>query len=77
MNNITIQWKNCIICFLFMLFILISFLYIDYKVKEIKYTNGTYLCSGSNPNINWNVVKGQTSFIIVLSDGTQMTARVS
>ena len=47
------------------------------KVKEIKYTNGTYLCSGSNPNINWNVVKGQTSFIIVLSDGTQMTARVS
>ena len=46
-------------------------------VKEIRYSDGTYLCSGSNPNVNKNVIAGETSFIVVLSDGTQVTARVS
>ena len=46
-------------------------------VKEIRYSDGTYLCSGSNPNVNKNVIAGETNFIVVLSDGTQVTARVN
>ena len=45
--------------------------------KEIRYTNGTYLCSGANANVNKNVVSGQTSFIVVLSGGTRVTATVN
>ena len=46
-------------------------------VREIRYTNGTYLCSGENPNVNKKVVSGITSFKVVLSDGTEVTATVS
>lgn len=46
-------------------------------VREIRYTNGTYLCSGDNPNVNKKVVAGITSFKVVLSDGTEVTATVS
>lgn len=46
-------------------------------VKEIKYSDGTYLCSGSNSNVNKNVIVGETTFIVVLNDGTQVSALVS
>lgn len=46
-------------------------------VKEIRYSDGTYLCSGANPNVNKNVIAGETKFIVVLSDGTHVTAIVS
>ena len=45
--------------------------------REIRYSDGTYLCSGSNPNVNKNAIAGETSFIVVLNDGTQVTARVN
>lgn len=45
--------------------------------NEIRYTNGTYLCSGSNANVNYKVVAGQASFKVVLSDGTSVTATVN
>lgn len=45
--------------------------------NEIRYTNGTYLCSGSNATVNYKVVAGQTSFKVVLSDGTSVTATVN
>ena len=48
----------------------------EITVKEIKYSNGTYLCSGTNPNVNKKVVDGVTSFLIVLNDGAQFVANV-
>lgn len=44
--------------------------------REIRYSDGTYLCSGSNPNVNKNAIAGETRFIIVLSDGTQVNATI-
>ena len=46
-------------------------------VKEIRYSDGTYLCSGANPNVNKNAIAGETSLIVVLSDGTRMTASIN
>ena len=46
-------------------------------VSEIRYSDGTYLCSGANPNVNKNVIAGETTFIVVLNDGTRVTATVS
>ncbi|MDD5865446.1 MAG: InlB B-repeat-containing protein [bacterium] len=43
-------------------------------VQSIKYSDGTYLCSGTNTTVNTNDITGETSFIIVLSDGTQVNA---
>lgn len=48
----------------------------EITVKEIKYSNGTYLCSGTNPTVNKKVVDGVTSFLIVLNDGAQFVANV-
>lgn len=50
---------------------------IKITVKEIKYSDGTYLCSGANPNVNKNVIAGETAFIVVLDNGIQVTARVN
>lgn len=46
-------------------------------VKEIRYTNGTYLCSGEYPQVDKKIVAGQTSFTVVLKSGLQVTAKVS
>ena len=45
-------------------------------VNEIRYSDGTRLCSGANPNVNKNALTGETTFIVVLQDGTQVTAYV-
>lgn len=45
-------------------------------VNEIRYSDGTRLCSGTNPNVNKNALTGETTFIVVLQDGTQVTAYV-
>lgn len=46
------------------------------SVSEIRYSDGTYLCSGANPNVNKNALVGETTFIVVLSDGTQVNAMI-
>ena len=43
-------------------------------VQSIKYSDGTDLCSGNNTTVNTGDVAGETSFIVVLSDGTQVGA---
>lgn len=43
-------------------------------VQSIKYSDGTYLCSGTNTTVNTGDIAGETSFIIVLNDGTQVRA---
>lgn len=43
-------------------------------VQSIKYSDGTYLCSGTNTTVNMGDIAGETSFIVVLSDGTQVKA---
>lgn len=46
-------------------------------VSSIKYTDGYTLCSGSNTTVNKNDIEGETSLLVVLSGGTQVTASVS
>lgn len=43
-------------------------------VKSIKFSDGTYLCSGTNTTVNTGDIAGETNFIIVLTDGTQVKA---
>ena len=43
-------------------------------VQSIKYSDGTYLCSGTNTTVNTNDIAGETNFIVVLNDGTQVRA---
>lgn len=43
-------------------------------VQSIKYSDGTYLCSGTNTTVNTGDIAGETSFIVVLSDGTHVRA---
>lgn len=43
-------------------------------VQSIKYSDGTYLCSGTNTTVNTGDIAGETSFIVVLSNGTQVNA---
>ena len=47
------------------------------SVRAINYIDGTQLCSGSNMTVNKNDIAGETSFIVVLSGGTPVTATVS
>ena len=46
-------------------------------VSAIKYTDGYTLCSGSNTTVNKNDIEGETSLIVVLSGGTQVSASIS
>ena len=50
---------------------------VQITVSEIKYSDGAHLCSGANPNVNKNAIAGETSFIVVLTDGTQVKASVA
>lgn len=45
-------------------------------VKSIKYSDGTYLCSGTNTTVNTSDIAGETTFIVILNDGTQVTATI-
>lgn len=44
------------------------------NVSAIKYTDGVQLCSGTNTTVTFSDIEGESSFIVVLSDGTQVTA---
>ena len=47
------------------------------SVRSINYLDGTQLCSGSNMTVNKNDIVGESSFIVVLNGGTQVTATIS
>ena len=47
------------------------------NVSSIKYTDGYELCKGSNPTVNVNDLTGVNSLIVVLTDGTSVTASVN
>ena len=42
--------------------------------SEIKYSDGVTLCTGSDNKVNRNDIEGESSFIVVLSNGTTVTA---
>lgn len=44
------------------------------NVSAIKYTDGVQLCSGANTTVTFSDIEGESSFIVVLTDGTQVTA---
>jgi len=44
--------------------------------KSISYTDGTYLCSGSNSTVSVGDITGETRFKVILNDGTEVTATV-
>ena len=46
-------------------------------VKTIQYSDGTTLCQGTNPNVNYYAIEGETSLRLVLSDGTVVTASLT
>lgn len=48
----------------------------EISVKEIKYTDGTKLCKGSNLTVNTNDIAGEKSFIVVLNNGKEVKAIV-
>ena len=43
-------------------------------VKAIKYSNGATLCNGNNTTVFYGDIQGVTSYIVVLSGGTQVNA---
>lgn len=43
-------------------------------VKSIKYSNGTLLCNGTNTTVAALDIEGETSFIVVLNGGTEVSA---
>lgn len=45
------------------------------NVQSIKYSDGTLLCSGNNMNVNVYALD-DTSYIVILSDGTEVTANL-
>lgn len=46
-------------------------------VKNIKYTNGVVICSGSNPNTDYYALEGETSLKLELANGTIVTASLT
>ncbi len=46
------------------------------SVKTIKYSDGTYLCSGTNTTVYTADIAGESNFIIILNDGTQVLAKL-
>ena len=44
------------------------------SVKAIKYSNGATLCNGSNTTVFYGDIEGITSYIVVLSGGTEVKA---
>lgn len=46
-------------------------------VQTIQYSDGTTLCSGSNPNVNYYAIEGETSLKLVLNGGNIVTATLT
>ena len=46
-------------------------------VQTIQYSDGSTLCSGSNPNVNYYAIEGETSLKLVLAGGTTVTASLT
>lgn len=46
-------------------------------VKSINYTDGTFICSGANANVNKNVLIGETKLQLELNDGTKVIATIN
>lgn len=44
------------------------------SVKEIQYSDGQFICSGDNLNVNYYAIEGETTLRIVLNDGTVVNA---
>ena len=44
------------------------------NIRSINYSDGVYLCSGSNPVMPLSEFDQETSFIVVLTDGTEIKA---
>ena len=49
----------------------------EISVREIKYSDGTHLCNGSNLTVNTSDITGETRFIVVLTDGSEVNANVN
>lgn len=47
------------------------------SVSAIKYSDGVLLCNGSNTTVSFSELAGESSFIVVLTDGTQVTATLN
>lgn len=47
------------------------------SVSAIKYSDRYPLCSGSNMTVSESDISGETSLIVVLSDGTEVTATIN
>ena len=45
-------------------------------VQAIKFNDGTLLCSGSNTTVYTSDITGESNFIIILTDGTQVSAKL-
>lgn len=47
------------------------------NVKEIRYSDGIKICSGSNANVNYYAIKDETTLKLVLLGGTEVTASLT
>jgi len=47
------------------------------NVQEFKYSDGSTICSGSNPNVDYYALVGESVVKIVLSNGTIVTANLT
>ena len=45
--------------------------------KSIKYSDGVYLCSGTNPSVEKSEIANETTLIVVLNDGTEVKATIN
>ena len=43
-------------------------------VKTIQYSDGVTICSGANPNVNYHVIKEETTLKLILQSGNTVTA---
>ena len=46
----------------------------EISFKELKYMDGVVLCSGKNPTVSKSELYGENEFIVVLEDGTEVSA---
>lgn len=46
------------------------------EFKELQYTDGTYLCSGTNPTVSYSEIVGVKELIIKIDDKKQIVAKI-
>jgi len=46
------------------------------EFKEIQYTDGTYLCSGTNPTVSYSEIVGVKELIIKIDEKEQVVAKI-